>query len=264
MDNWYLYHHYKAENDELFYVGIGCQKNFIRAYSKGSRSSFWHNIVKKHGIKVVISMRNLSKEYASKLEKEIIKKFGRKDLGNGILCNLTDGGDGVCTLNLELRKRINESLKGRKMSEETKKRMSISKIGIKFSDETKQKISNSKKGNNYFLGKKHSSETRKKQSNSKLGEKNPMFKKDVSDETRKKLSEAHSGEKHPMYGKTHTFETKEKMSKKKKGAYNGENNPFFGKTHSKETIEKILATRLKNKQLKNHKNGKTSIISKLT
>ena len=61
-----------------------------------------------------------------------------------------------------------------------------------------------------------------------------------------------------------TFETKEKMSKKKKGAYNGENNPFFGKTHSKETIEKILATRLKNKQLKNHKNGKTSIISKLT
>ena len=41
------------------------------------------------------------------------------------------------------------------------------------------------------------------------------------------------------------------MSKKKKETYIGEKNPFFGKTHSKETIERILATRLKNKQLKN-------------
>ena len=200
MDNWYIYEHYKADTNEIFYIGIGCQKNFTRAHSKKSRSSFWHNIVKKHGIKVVISKENLSKEEASKLEKELIKNFGRKDLDNGILCNLTDGGDGVCGLtsegrkkigeagkkrkhNLETIRKISEAAKGRFHTEESKKLMSQNRKGKKISEEGLRKLSEALKG------RKLSEETKKRMSISRMGRK-------FSEETKQKISISKKGNKY--------------------------------------------------------------------
>jgi hypothetical protein len=60
------------------------------------------------------------------IERRMIKWWGRKDLGTGILQNRTDGGDG-CS--------------GLKLSEETKRKMSIAKTGTHISEEHKQKIS---------------------------------------------------------------------------------------------------------------------------
>jgi hypothetical protein len=43
---------------------------------------------------VSIFKENLSEEEAFKLERELIEYWGRRDIKTGILCNLTDGGEG--------------------------------------------------------------------------------------------------------------------------------------------------------------------------
>lgn len=57
-----------------------------------------------------------TEELAHLLETELIKKYGRRDIGTGVLCNHTDGGEGVI---------------GQVMSAETRNKMSTSKIGNK-------------------------------------------------------------------------------------------------------------------------------------
>lgn len=93
MNKFCLYYHYKP-NGEIFYVGIGDNKrpyDFINA-----RNKFWHNIVEKYGNPIVkIILENISWEMACNEEKKSIKKFGRRDLSQGTLVNMTDGGDGV-------------------------------------------------------------------------------------------------------------------------------------------------------------------------
>jgi hypothetical protein len=250
MGKYYVYQHLKLDDNLIFYIGIGCQRNYLRAYSKDNRSSYWDSIVKKHGYKIEVLHDNLSKEDAIKIEKTLISKYGRKDLGHGVLCNLTDGGDGILNVSDEIKNKISSILKGRKLSEETKRKMSESRKGKVHSGDTKKKIGLSKVGNKYMLGKKLNDEAKDKIRKSKIGDKNPMYNKEISQETRIKLSESHKGEKHPMYGKKHKEESKIKMSESKKLLFVGEKNPFYGKTHSAETIKRILETRKRNKLLK--------------
>lgn len=118
MDNWYLYRHIREDLNVPFYIGIGCKKDFGRAYefSNNKRSAFWVKITKKSNFRVEILFENLSKDDVSEKEKEFIKIYGRKDLGFGTLCNMTDGGDGLlnCKMSDETRKKISESMKGEK------------------------------------------------------------------------------------------------------------------------------------------------------
>lgn len=91
---------------------------------------------------------NVSKEFAVQKERELISLYGRMDRGEGTLCNMTDGGDGVF---------------GRKVSKNTRRRMSESRKGMKFSEEHKKAISRSRKG------RKHSDITKAKMSLSHTG-----------------------------------------------------------------------------------------------
>jgi len=86
MYNYYVYA-YLRENNTPYYIGKGRNK---RAYSKN------------HGIKppkdkdrIVFWQTGLTEQVAFNLEIKYIKLFGRKDLGTGILRNLTNGGEGV-------------------------------------------------------------------------------------------------------------------------------------------------------------------------
>jgi len=129
----YVYTHTRLDTNEIFYVGIGTQDNYRRASKTVNRSVFWKNIINKTGWKVDIVFDNLSWDKACEIEKELIIKYGRKDLCLGSLVNLTDGGDGNS---------------GRKISQETRQKMSNMKKGVPKSDEHKKNMSIALKNNN--------------------------------------------------------------------------------------------------------------------
>lgn len=150
MSNFYLYLHINEETNLPFYVGIGTKepKNtfkgvYSRAYKKSSRSQYWKNYTNKYKYSIQILEESDNYEYIKQRERDFIKLYGKSKSKNGLLVNLTDGGEGV---------------QGYKHSEETKRKMSIAKLGKKFpnrkkspargpmSDKQKGKISNSLKG----------------------------------------------------------------------------------------------------------------------
>ena len=65
--------------------------------------------VPKDKSKIIILKENLSEQEAFANEKELIKFYGRKDLGTGILMNWTDGGEGTSNPSQETRRRMMES-----------------------------------------------------------------------------------------------------------------------------------------------------------
>lgn len=158
-NNWYVYQHIRKDKNEVFYVGIGNKKNFLRAYEfrKDKRNKIWWNIFNKTKIEVEILFNNLTKEDVSLKEKELIKKYGRIDLNEGTLCNMTDGGDGIwnCKRNEVTKKILSEQKKGsnnpqygKKQSPELIEKRFKNIIGVKRSDETKknQSLSSIKSG----------------------------------------------------------------------------------------------------------------------
>lgn len=149
----YVYRHIRLDKNEPFYIGIGSDKNYNRAYNKVSRTKFWKAVINKTQYEVEIIADNLSWEEACKKEIEFIKLYGRKDLGVGTLVNLTDGGNGG---------------KGKRLSEEHKKILSnrmkgkcLSK-GVKRTEEHKKLLSERMKGKKLRLGKKQSEEAKRK------------------------------------------------------------------------------------------------------
>jgi group I intron endonuclease len=237
-----VYEHLRNDTNEVFYVGIGEYEK--RAYCKYNRNPYWHNIVNKHGYTINIIHTDISWKDACEIEKELIAKYGRKNLGLGNLVNCTDGGDGILGLvhSEETRQKMSEARKGEKNhmfgkthSEETRQKLSEAGRGEKHrmfgkthSEETRNKISEAQKG------KTHSKESRQKMSEARKGEKHYLFGKTHSKESRQKISEAQKGEKNHMFGKTHSEETRNKISEAQKG-----------KTHSEETKQKISEARIK-------------------
>ena len=169
----YVYRHIRLDTNEVFYVGIGVQRLNKRAKTTVKRNTFWRNIVAKTDWYYEILFDDLTIEKAKEKEIEFIKIYGRKDLGNGTLCNLTDGGDGTLnykvsdsvknklsiankckTLTLEHKEKISKSHKGKVFSEETISKMRLAKIGYKQSDETINKRAAKLIGNKSNSGKK--------------------------------------------------------------------------------------------------------------
>ena len=167
MKNCYVYIHKKADTKEIFYVGIGNQLKYRRAYqiTGNRRSKEWMKVVKKHGVEVEIYADNLTREQAIEIEISLIEKYGRIDLGNGVLVNMTKGGDGFPILSDEVKKRnprnrgqkraehatkiTIEKLTGRILSEETKEKMRLAKIGKKQSEKHLENRKNSLKNAAY-------------------------------------------------------------------------------------------------------------------
>jgi hypothetical protein len=129
----YVYRHIRLDKNEVFYVGIGSDKYYSRAYTKWGRNKLWKNIVDKTEYSVEILFEDLDWELACKKEIEFIKLYGRKDLKNGTLTNLTDGGQGSLGTKRtdEHKKILSERMKGKRLA-----------LGIKQTEEAKNKISN--------------------------------------------------------------------------------------------------------------------------
>lgn len=137
QNNWYVYRHIRLDKNEPFYIGIGCRKNFERAYDKGKRRSFfWNKVVSKTEYSVEILFEEVSKSFACQKEIELISLYGRKDLKNGSLVNLTIGGESgpIMSGDKNIMKQqkykdiISYKMTNRIISAETKLKMSLSKI----------------------------------------------------------------------------------------------------------------------------------------
>jgi hypothetical protein len=137
-----VYKHTRLDTNDVFYIGIS--SNYKRAYEKADRRNIiWGRIVEKTDYKIDIISENLTWEQACKLEIELIAKYGRIDLANGTLANLTNGGDGSVNRiqpQEEKDKRAN-SIRGMKRTDETKRKISLAHKGKVFSDESKKRMS---------------------------------------------------------------------------------------------------------------------------
>lgn len=189
-----VYKHIRKDNNEVFYIGIGTSSK--RAYSIDGRNNYWHHIADKHGYDVVVTHIDIIWEEACAIEKYLISFYGRKDLNEGTLVNMTDGGDGTnnVIIKQETRDKLSRAFKGRIFSEEHRRKLSERQkgknaywYGKKVSEETCRKKSESLKG------KKRSDESKLKYSQSKTGDKNPMKREDI----RKRVSKKLKGKKYP-------------------------------------------------------------------
>ena len=166
----YYTYAYLREDGTPYYIGKGKGR---RAYRLSGRK------VKPPEDKgrILILKQDLTEEEAFRHEIYMIDIFGRKDLGTGILRNLTSGGEGSSGGSDEARRKKSEAQKGKFFSDETRRKMSEAQKGRTRSDETKRKLSEAGKGRIF------SDETRRKMSEARKG-------KIPSDETRRKISEA--------------------------------------------------------------------------
>lgn len=134
---YYLYRHIRLDTDEPFYIGIGIKRirhstthesEYERAFVK-KRNEFWKNIVNKTSYIVEILFETDSKELIINKEKEFIKLYGRRDTNEGILVNLTDGGEGVSNIQFsqERRKKITKALLKRVRKQSTFDKIAESK-----------------------------------------------------------------------------------------------------------------------------------------
>jgi hypothetical protein len=149
-DTIYYVYAYLREDGSPYYIGKGVNDRAYRDHGKTpvpqdkSRIQFLHT--------------NLTETEAFDLEIELISQYGRKDIGTGILRNLTNGGEGASGYikSEETKQKISESVSAHMKSDETRRKISESLKGRKRTEETKQKISESLKGG------KHSEETKRK------------------------------------------------------------------------------------------------------
>jgi len=193
----YVYKHTRIDNNEIFYIGIGgSENNYDRAYTKHGRNRYWKRIAGKTNYNVEIIEDNLSWEAACELEKYWIKFYGRFDLKEGTLVNMTDGGDGILNISDEVKNKISKAHKGKKLSKEHINKLKESHMGI---------VSGNK-------GKQHSEETKKLISEKCKGVKRPTrVGIPLSEEHKEKLKKAHTKR---IYKPIHTEESKKRIGEK--------------------------------------------------
>ena len=114
-NNCYVYGHYTADTDELFYVGKGTRR---RAWSKSGRSEHWNNKVNKHGLVVKILEEELTDEAAYQRENELITEYR---LAGKKLVNICEGGIGMSSADAQ---RISQDPDWQRKNAERAKRLS--------------------------------------------------------------------------------------------------------------------------------------------
>lgn len=114
----YYTYAYLREDGTPYYIGKG----------KDRRAYLTHNVNIPPLDRILFLKRNLTEEEAHKHEQYMISVLGRKDLGTGILRNLTSGGEGCSgrIIGEEQKQKISNKLMGHDVKDITRERMSMS------------------------------------------------------------------------------------------------------------------------------------------
>lgn len=207
-------------NYRPFYIGKGknnrkndhinepCGKNYLKYKYLSS--------MKKDNILpiIVLIKENMNENDAFILEKHLIKQYGRIDNDSGILCNLTDGGEGTS---------------GRKCTDTTRS---------KISEANKNKVAWNK-------NKSHKEDKRIYHGKSYIRTEETLKKISIS----QKICKSTKEHKEKFVEIMTSDEVIEKRRKKiiENGSLRGENNPIYGTKRSNETVAKIKNTLIKYK-----------------
>jgi len=187
---------YKLPDGAPYYVGKGTGPR-MRDHIRNAKKM--HQLAKTFVVKVTRGLlakgqepiiekliTNIDDEFALLVEQEFISKYGRRDIGTGILTNCTDGGDAILNMSPETRAKIVANLKvvggdyhfpkgmtphnkGMPMSDEQKAKVSAATRGRKASPETIIKMKAWQSANNRRRGVVMSEETKQRISASKKG-----------------------------------------------------------------------------------------------
>lgn len=195
----YYVYAYLREDGSPYYIGKG----------KGRRAvSGRHNVaIPKDRSRIVFCEHNLSNVGALHIERWLIRWYGRKDNGTGILRNMTDGGEGGdgFVVSEEARKKLSERNKGRPNPNK----------GKTFGDEFRRRVSAGRKGQpahnkgkpSPLKGIKQPREVAERRARKQIG-------RHVSQITRDKISKQNKGRKHAVLLKYITNGTETKKIQK--------------------------------------------------
>lgn len=89
-ENIFYVYAYLREDLTPYYIGKGSKDRAWKSHARTNGT----NLLPKDPNKIVILKNSLTEAEAYDHESELIKQYGRKDLGTGILQNRTDGGRG--------------------------------------------------------------------------------------------------------------------------------------------------------------------------
>jgi hypothetical protein len=138
----YVYRHIRLDKNEPFYIGVGNDKYKSRSRNKTRRNDIWKSITSKTDYEVEILIDDLSYNQALEKEKEFIALYGRINLRNGTLANLTDGGDGTIGVKRteEYKEKVRKTLTGKKLSETHRKNISNGCKGRRHTEDSIEKM----------------------------------------------------------------------------------------------------------------------------
>ena len=180
------------ENGTPYYVGKGSGKRAFYKHRRTSNPPFDKSLI--------LTQEYPTEQDAFYAEKFLIAYYGRKDLGTGMLMNLTDGGDAPP---IRLGKR----------SEETSEKISKALVGRHLSSAHRYKVlKNLEKTRGHRKGKKHSEEAKEKMSASHKASMSEERKCAMSLAKRKSME----GKPNSFLGKTHSSGTRKRISETKK------------------------------------------------
>ena len=249
---YYVYAYLRSDGTP-YYIGKGSgDRCFIKGKSERINPP-------KDKSRIIFLKQNLTEEDAFKHEIYMIAIFGRKDLGTGILRNLTNGGDGVSGYipdeNVRKARRKNGKNVGNKNAELKRGVCSLTR---------EQRIKNGNKVKELGLGIFSQTPEQRKENGKKAGQKAKELKLGICGYGFEERSAAGkvggaknrenktgicglSFDERSKNGKRNGNRVKElglgifsqEFLKTKSERFSGEGNPMYGKKHLPETIEKI-------------------------
>lgn len=159
---YYVYYFLREEDDSIgkagtpYYVGKGKGNRITRPRKQGVPTN------PSYRVKIA---ENLTELQAHCIEKIHIALWGRYDLGQGILLNFTDGGDGVSGRRNSMETRLKMSLSAKKRMADPKAKAMVraSNSNREITESTRKKMGRSMRGKNHSIESKKSMSIAQKQ-----------------------------------------------------------------------------------------------------